>query len=109
MRRTTEGLRRYSRVTTKQIAKGTDLPKEEVKKALQELLRDEFIRRCYDDSGRLIEDLYELPVSLDERGEWQGLSTEQPRSRAWLLCKAFLWFCVGLAVLVTTCTFLFRT
>ena len=106
MKRTTEGLRRYSRVTTKQIAKGTDLPEEEIKKALQGLLKDEFIHRCYDESGRLIPDLYEIPDSLPEAREWRGETGEHRGSRKWLLVKALFFICLGMAIVIGTCTFL---
>ena len=65
-----EGLQRVSRMTTKQIAKGTGLSEEEVKRCVQELLKDHFIRSCYDDSGKVIPDLYEIPEFYDkERGK----------------------------------------
>ena len=108
MKRESKRVRRYSRTTLKQMAEGTGLSEEEVKENVQKLLKDKFMRRCYDDSGRLIPDLYELPVSLPETEEWRGVPREPPRSRAWLLIKAFLWCCLGLAVLGTTCTLLTR-
>jgi len=56
--------------STKEIAKATRIKKRQVKKILKRLLKDKFIRPVYDERGEPVPDLYQVPESMDERGDW---------------------------------------
>ena len=108
MGKNTKKVRRYCRATVKEIAEGTGLSEGEVKKVIQELLKDGFVRLGYSDSGRLIPDFYEIPESLGEIEGWRGVPGERQPSRRWLLFKAVLWILGGLTVFIGMCHFLVR-
>ena len=66
MKRRPKDLRTFSRMTSKQMAKGMGLSEGEVKESLLKLIEHGFMRPCYDSSGILIPGLYEIPENYDK-------------------------------------------
>ena len=63
--------RRYSRLTVKEMARGTGTSQRAVRKYIKYALESKLMRRCYDATGKPIPDLYEIPESLDVIESWR--------------------------------------